>query len=120
MKRYIKLALRQPFFSAGSKYGWDSRVPGIGIDMKLVRKSIQEKRDILVSYKNTNYEISGDKALKVVDKYASYFMAKDTLLAVIPQDKFKRLPEAEEPPVLPIDVKRRLAEEFKKLYGTKS
>lgn len=112
----ILIELRQPFFSAYQKYGWEDGVEGFGINEKLVNKALLEKRKLQIRYKSTNYVISPKNALSKSNLYGSVFIARDgTKLLVIPRTAFKRIPDLEESITINTDVRLKLRDRWQEI-----
>lgn len=114
---YYILTLKEPFWSAYQKYGWEDGVEGFGINIDILNQALKTRHKILVKYK-ADYEITPAQALKLIDKYKSTFTARSgVLLGIIPRTAFKRLPDQEELFVKPaLSVYQGLKERYPDLY----
>ena len=91
-KETITITLRQPFWGAYAKYGWESRVEGFGIAEEKVNQALDQDKRLVVSFKYGKYSISPKKAVETAEKYQSYFFARDnTKLLIIPRTAFRRI-----------------------------
>ena len=45
----IPVAIREPFWGAGSLYGWGKNEPGIGIDSKLVADALKIEQELRIT-----------------------------------------------------------------------
>ena len=94
---HIIINLREPYWDAWQKYGWEKDVEGLGVRDSLVKIADMAGKKILISFKYGDYEITPTKARKVADLYDSYFIARDgTKLMIIPRHKCKKISEGEE------------------------
>jgi hypothetical protein len=79
--------IREPFYSAGKKFGWPGASAGIGVMARLCRgEGILRVR--VLSASDTVYWIEKWRAREIVRRYRSFHMAKSTKLAVIPWNEF--------------------------------
>ena len=92
MIRKINQIIRQPFWSAGQKYGWEGSRTGIGLNV-LYFKEMDDKDclevPITISGVTNLYQIQKSKAKELVKQYRCWFVAKDgTRLIVLPLQDF--------------------------------
>lgn len=91
--------IKEPFWSAGQKYGWQGSRTGIGI--KLEELNGKGPLFITIADRPEIYQIEKDRARNLVEKYNSIFIARGTKLGVIPLQEFiaaeiiKREPKVE-------------------------
>lgn len=80
--------IREPFYSAGKKYGWPYKSIGLGINKN---DFSGESLSITVGDDPTIWTVNTEKALDVVHRYKAYYNARGTELFVVPWDLFKRV-----------------------------
>jgi hypothetical protein len=85
---HLIIMLREPYWGAWKKYGWEKGVEGMGVSIEAVKEAEEKKKKIMVRLLGRGaYEISPKMALK----YAGRFVSRDNkVLLVIPRNKFKR------------------------------
>lgn len=82
------IKIKEPFYSAGKKYGWPYKSIGIGISKAYFFNGDFIK--ITIGDNPAIYQIDAQKALEIVRQYKSFYLAKETLLGVIPLDLFEK------------------------------
>ena len=88
----------EPFWGAGSIYGWGSSIPGIGLNAKIVDQAFKNKIKIRVQIGNDPqiYQISPKTIKRLVGKYSSIKEVRfGVQLYVVPQNEFEKEPEYE-------------------------
>lgn len=78
------LNIREPFYSAGQKYGWIGQ--GIGISHDTLRDN--ELIRITIGKEKAVYSISRDKAVRQIKQYNSVEWHKGKKIGVIPLSAF--------------------------------
>lgn len=92
LDNYIIINLREPYWGAWKKYGWEEGIEGFGVRESLINVARMSKKKLLISFKYGDYEITPTLAEKVVKKYKSIFIARDnTKLVVIPRNRCKKV-----------------------------
>lgn len=85
--------INEPYWGAYVKYGWDYKVPGIGLSQKAILDAHYEDRDVLVQVgkDKTIYKISPVTALNLAKKYKSLMDVRyGNKVVVIPQNRFEK------------------------------
>ena len=62
------ITLREPYWSAYKKYGWDYGVEGYGVNIKKVREARDTGEPIDIKYKSLVYTVSIKKLLKFYEE----------------------------------------------------
>jgi len=75
--------IKEPYWSAWQRYGWEKNIPGIGINTKEFRG--EGNMEIRIGKDKRVYMIDREAARDIVRRYNSFFWAKTTKLAVLPQ-----------------------------------
>jgi hypothetical protein len=92
---WIQLKLRDPFWSAYAKYGWEKdlgRVEGMGISKEAINYANERGKKIRVIDKYGKFEISPSKCRQAIDNYNSRFVARDgSVLVVVPRTYFNKI-----------------------------
>ena len=79
--------IKEPFYTAGRKYGWVGKPIGIGINLQeLVGDDTIE---ITVGNSPKVWIISKTKARELIKTYQSYYDARGTRLGVLPWQAFE-------------------------------
>lgn len=95
MIKIIDEPIRTPFWSAGTKYGWEGSRTGIGLNVNYFKDLKDEdylKVNIIISKEERPYQISVGKARRIARQYNPYFVARDkTRLVVLPLEEFECL-----------------------------
>jgi len=92
--KYIQVTLRDPFWSAWQKYGWEKNVEGFGISLEAIRYAIRVNKYLVVkTLKYGKYEISPTEAYaEGVEMHNWKFVARDKkILVVLPRTSFKKI-----------------------------
>lgn len=58
------ITLREPFWSAWKRYGWEYGVEGYGVDREIIRESIRSNETLHIKYRESLYSIKPQKILK--------------------------------------------------------
>lgn len=90
----MKIHIKQPFWSAYQKYGWDDKIPGLGFKKKTVDLLAQfhEKITVAIGKDTIEYQIAAVTIQNLAKKYNSEFKARyDTIIYVIPQNKLRKI-----------------------------
>ena len=122
--KVLRIRLREPFWSAWQRFGWEQNDPGFGIGDKIIDYLKDNKKTLHVIYKDSTYKISMKKINKVIDTYYPYFSTNSGVrLLVIPRSHFTRI--AINPAVQAINPLFVLSDEQraklrKKLFGETS
>ena len=91
----IEKTIKEPFWSAGQKYGWEGERTGIGLKISFFQGLADEDYLVIpinISKEKKFYKIQKRKARELVNKYNSYFMAKNnTKLAILPLQEFEEI-----------------------------
>ena len=94
---HLTIRLQQPYWGAWEKYKWEKGIEGFGLSEDLILKAIKKEKKIMISFKYGRYEIVGEKALEVSQKYQSFFKARDgTLLLVVPRTACRKIEKSEQ------------------------
>ena len=119
MIKRITTPIKEPFWSAGTKYGWEGSPTGIGLNIVYFRD--MEDDDILeipiiLSRKQKLYRIYRGKAKELFRKYNSSFDAgRNVRLVIIPLYEFECMDKEEMPKAFKDAVKSVEPEEPAKL-----
>lgn len=62
------ISLKQPYWGAWKKYGWDHGVEGYGVDMKKVKEAMKTGENIEVSYQRQTYTVPVSKLVKFYEE----------------------------------------------------
>lgn len=60
----IKVILKEPYWGAWKRYGWEKGVEGYGVDIDIVREAIKNLDKIEIRYDEIAYQVSGKKIKK--------------------------------------------------------
>ena len=91
-------SIREPYYAAGKVLGWPEKVPGIGLNLKIIDFIMKTKCHLVVRVESTghNYWIYFDALKKFIDThYCSYKGKTGVEMKVISWKKFVRLTEHE-------------------------
>lgn len=91
---HLVILLREPFWSAYKRYGWEYGVEGFGVSKEAIEKAEELGKKIRVNLlKYGSYEITAKRA----QKYANnVFIPRDNKpLIVIPRTEFKKISSEE-------------------------
>lgn len=93
MNGFIEIKLREPYWGAWKKYGWEQGVEGFGVDGgKIIQAAEQNKMIRVVTEKYGTYEISPEDATNAVKKYNSVYKARrNKKIGVIPRNLFTKI-----------------------------
>ena len=58
------IKLREPYWNAYAKYGWNNGVEGYGVDITLIKKARLTGEDIEIQYKKTVYSVPVEKVVE--------------------------------------------------------
>ena len=94
--------IREVYHSAGKKYSWPYRWPGVGIAREHFNG--EGNLEITIGKEPTVYYISKSEALEVVNKYKSVFWVKGVKLGVVPVDLLKKLSTEEDCEILKLEI----------------
>lgn len=83
--------IREPFYSAGKKYGWEGKRIGLGFNLQLLQGSGNLR--VMVGDSEDVYFISKEKALSLVKRYNSIHKARSTFLGIVPWHAFDKEPK---------------------------
>lgn len=87
MKEDFHIELRQPFYGAGTTYGWKKDIPdlcGFGVNVN----ALQGEGDVYIKVKDITYKIEKIVARNLCREYSSFFSAKGcVMIGVIPRAK---------------------------------
>jgi uncharacterized protein YgfB (UPF0149 family) len=88
------IKIREPYYSAGKRYGWPYSLTGIGV----AKKYFDGEGDIELTIGDdpTVYRIQKSEAREVVNKWKSYYLAGETMLGVIPKELFQEVKTMQE------------------------
>lgn len=76
-----KVRIKSLFMTAGRRYGWDPKTPGVGINYNLIRNNDR----IEIEYQKATYYIDSADVRKIAKKHQSYyFLPQGIILYVIP------------------------------------
>ena len=89
---HITIHLRDAYWGAYKRYGWEDRIEGLGVRIGLVWTAEMSKKKILFRFKYGDYEITTRKIRKLVAEYNSMFTARDgTEIVVVPRSACKKI-----------------------------
>lgn len=83
--------IKEPFYTAGKKFGWQGKSIGLGINLRLLdgdgdlELTVGDSKDI--------WTINKNKARELVNRYQSYYQARGTRLGVLPWYEFEKVQE---------------------------
>lgn len=87
--------IKEPYWSAWKRYGWERLTAGVGISKNYVDKKHQDREMIYLTLgklgdKDAVYSIHPDEVMKIKDKYNSVYVAREnTTLYVVPFTSLK-------------------------------
>lgn len=88
----MKIYIKEPFWSAWKKFGWDKGIPGVGLDVNTVQQAVNRKEDLEISlytYPET-FIISGELVQSICESNHYIHHAKNnTTLYIIPKNILK-------------------------------
>lgn len=90
-KNEFTFHLREPFWSAWQKYGWENKEPGYGISVTLIQAAHKKKKKIVAVYNGVSYEISPvtiNNYYKISTPKPVFEARGGIKLVVVPQSKF--------------------------------
>lgn len=92
-EKHLVVRLRQPFWSAWKKYGWEKNIEGLGVSSKIVRLALKLKKKIGVQDGNYGwYEKSPLKIAEEVEQYQSIMSVRGgTILWITPRSTWKKV-----------------------------
>lgn len=79
--------LREPFYSAGKKFKWPYKAPGLGINLQFLDGA--GTLSVRVGDSQKVYTIDKEDARDLIYQYKSFFIAKNIKLGVVPWECFK-------------------------------
>lgn len=85
--------INEPYWGAYVKFGWEPKIPGIGLSQKVILDAHYENRDILVTIGKDPqiYKISPVTVLNLAKKYHSLQNVKfGNKVVVIPVNKLEK------------------------------
>lgn len=96
MIKTLREIIKEPFWSAGQKYGWEGSRTGIGLNVLhfegLNDEDILQVKIQITKNEAGDYQIQKAKARELGKKYNCFFRAKDgTRLIVLPLSEFTRI-----------------------------
>lgn len=92
------LHIIKPFYSAGGLYGWDRKIPGIGIAEKVIMKALKEHTPIYIRIGKDKqiYQVSPETVVRFAKKHGSIRPVRNGVkVAVISQDHLKKVKDEE-------------------------
>jgi hypothetical protein len=92
-EKHIVLTLKEPYWGAWNRYGWEHGVEGLSISESSIFKAMALKKKIKIKViKYGTYEITANKAYSIGSKYK--FRARDgTRLFCLPRTELDRVGE---------------------------
>jgi len=91
---HLIVTLREPFWSAYQKYGWEEGIEGLGVSVEAIKKAADLGKKIRVNVvKYGSYEITAKKAMIFMGNF--FFPRDKKALLVIPRTAFDRIPTDE-------------------------
>ncbi len=95
--KFITVDIRNPFWSAGQRYGWGDTIPGFGISEDIIKYAREKGKKIEVKHKEDRYSITISKIDECIGKYEAFFpISERIMLWVIPRSAFTKLVPEEE------------------------
>lgn len=90
---YLILSLREPYWGAWQKYGWERGVEGLSVSLKAVEYAESLKKNLVVILKKYGiYRITPERA----QKFGKVFVARDNKgLLCIPRTAFTKIKQSE-------------------------
>jgi len=88
--------IKEPYYTAGKRYGWSGNSAGLGIALHLLEG--EGLLSVTVEDKPTVYQIEKWIARKLIHQYQAYHQARGTTLGVIPWKSFTAVKPKEETP----------------------
>jgi len=81
------IKIKEPFYTAGKKYGWMGKPIGLGINLK----ELEGEGDLEVTVGDAPkvWVIDKEKARRLIETYQSYHDARGTRLGVIAWHEFQ-------------------------------
>lgn len=90
---YLIFRLREPFWSAWQRFGWEYSTTGYSVNEEAVNRALELKKKILIKTRYGDYEITPTKALREGGRMDA---SNGTPLICIPKYALKKLPEITE------------------------
>lgn len=92
-EEYLMYGIREPFWSAGIKFGWIKEEPGFGISLDIIKRAYEEHKQICILYGAGKFAI---EPLKINEFYKTsekkpIHNAKGVKLIVVPLSLFTEL-----------------------------
>ena len=89
----MKIKLREPYWGAWKRYGWEKGVPAYSIKKSLLLEAINQDQEVIVEYKGASYRLNMDEFKKWYGELEEkpQFEAKGTTLVCIPKFLYDEL-----------------------------
>lgn len=86
------IRLREPYWSAWQKYGWERGVEGLGISQEVINRCIENKKKLRVRVaKYATYEISYTKLQLQASSNRRYLARDNRVVYVLPRTAFEKI-----------------------------
>ena len=83
----MKIAIKEPWYSAWQKFGWTKGMWGVGINSKDVETATQLGEDIDLAVGKSKYKIKPEEVKAYAEANGTKFRARyNTMLYVIPEN----------------------------------
>lgn len=90
--QYIFIRLREPYWSAWQKYGFEKGVEGFGISKEVIDKCIEQKKKLRVRIaKYATYEIGYTKLQLQASSDRRYLARDNKVVYVLPRTAFEKI-----------------------------
>jgi hypothetical protein len=91
-EKEIVLRLHQPFWGAWKHFSWAEKVEGFGVNLEIVKKCINEKKDLKISYPYGTYRLNNHKLNEFVKTFKYIYPVRNGVkLFVFPRTIFKKV-----------------------------
>ena len=89
---YFFIRLREPYWSAWQKFGWEQGVEGLGVSREVIDKCIENKKKLRVRVaKYATYEIGYTKLQLQASADRRYLARDNRVVYVLPRTAFEKL-----------------------------
>lgn len=102
---FIQLTLKEPYFTAGLKYGWAGDLWGFGLSLEAIKYAFKVNKNIrIVVLKYGKWQISPHMALRRAKEFKSHYTARDGKdLVIVPRMACHKVEKS--------DIQKKLAEQ---------
>jgi len=88
--KHMKMTIQEPFISAGKKFNWGYRSPGLGFNLRIIEFVLKHKLTMIVFVKSVkkSYFIRNDVLLEFLKTHNTDYKIRNTVLKIVPFELF--------------------------------